>query len=305
MQILVDYFGISSKSISFADIRCLFGFDYLVFKNVRSNRRYKYALWYPGVSIHYNSSMDWYVELSGSGCRVVEKINKDFTWEALFEFFRPFILNKLVHVSRIDVACDDLDNNVSFPKMFQHLRQDKFVTRSRYCHWSEGSEQSIYVGSPKSDKRLRVYNKALEQGLDDMHWIRFEFQLRNDEALQFLINLYHYDYNFAYLFLGFLNKTIRFTQTVVDKENNHTSRAKIADWWLKFCKGIKNLNYLRLIGKEYDTDALIRYIKQSCGSSIKTFLELSGGDINGLLDLLHDVKINTKQQLLLQDFKKE
>ncbi len=301
MQLLVDYFGFSSNNnISYFDFWQVLSLDYLVFQNVKPKFGYKNAMWYPGITFYWTSNNNWHFEISGSGCRVLEKLNKSFTWEGLFEFFRPFLINKFIHVSRLDIACDDLEGNLSFSKMFQHLRQHKYITRSSNIHWTEGSEQSIYVGSPKSAKRLRIYNKALEQNVN-FDWIRLEFQLRNDEALQFILNLYEYDYNFNYLFLGFLNKTIRFTQTVVDKDNNHHSRAKPADWWYRFVKGIKLNKYLRLLGKEYDFESLVRYIQQSCGSSLKTYMQITGGDLGGLLDLLKDVQPNSKQKRLIDE----
>ena len=303
MQLLVDYFGFSSNdSISYFDFWQVLSLECLVFQEAKPKFGYKHAMWFPGITFYWSSNKKWHFEISGSGCRVLEKLNKEFTWEGLFEFLRSFLINKFIHISRLDIACDDLEGNLSFSKMFQHLRQNKYISRSTNIHWTEGSEQSIYVGSPKSAKRLRIYNKALEQNVD-CKWVRVEFQLRNDEALQFILNLYEYEYNFNYLFLGFLNKTIRFTQIVVDKDNNHHSRAKPADWWYKFVKGIKLNKYLRLLGKEYDFDSLVRYIQQSCGSSLKTYMKITGGDIGGLLDLLKDVQVNSKQRRLIEEIK--
>jgi Putative phage replication protein RstA len=47
-----------------------------------------------------------------------------------------------------------------------------------------GRGQTLYVGSPKSDKRLRVYNKSAESGEapESGEYVRFELQLRDDYA---------------------------------------------------------------------------------------------------------------------------
>jgi len=47
-----------------------------------------------------------------------------------------------------------------------------------------GRGHTLYVGSPKSDKRLRVYNKSAESGEmpDTGEYVRFELQLRDDYA---------------------------------------------------------------------------------------------------------------------------
>ncbi len=44
----------------------------------------------------------------------------------------------------------------------------------------DGLEQAgstVYIGAPSSDFRIRIYDKALEQGVDG-HWIRVELVMR-------------------------------------------------------------------------------------------------------------------------------
>lgn len=278
----------------------LFGFtNKLVFKSIRSNRRYAHCSWYPGISIHYNSPLDWHIELSGSGCRVLENINSSFSWDEFLYFIRIFVNEKMIHISRIDVACDDKDKKVEYKKLTLHLRQGRYISKSRYIHWSDGCEQAIYVGSPKSKKRLRIYNKALQQDVD-YHWVRYEFQLRDDDALEFLLNYYVCN-NIGQVYFTLLYNTIRFTNEVVDKENNHHSRATTTSWWKDFVDNINLINYLHLPGKKYTIDTLINYIRKNCGSSINTYLKLSNGDFNSLLDMLKEIPINEKQKILIRE----
>ena len=299
MEILIDYFGFSSKQIPLKDFMDLFGFNKLIFKNIRSNRRYAQCQWYPGVSIHSNTPYDWHIELSGSGCRVVENINESFTWDIFLRFIKPFLNEKLIHISRMDVACDDKEMQIKYSKLIQHLRQDKYISKSRYIFWSEGVEEAIYIGSPKSDKRLRIYNKALQQDVEG-HWIRYEFQLRNDEALEFLLNFYNCQ-DIGRVYKTLLYDTIRFTNEVVDKDNNHHSRATTTVWWIKFVDLLNRINYIHLPGKKYTEETLINYIKKNCGSSIKTYLHLSDGDVDGLLGLLKGISLNKNQEMLIQE----
>jgi hypothetical protein len=52
----------------------------------------------------------------------------------------------------------------------------------------EDTGRTIYVGSPKSDTRLRIYDKAAEQDISKdkrigfVDWTRYELQIRNDLA---------------------------------------------------------------------------------------------------------------------------
>jgi len=47
-----------------------------------------------------------------------------------------------------------------------------------------GRGHTLYVGSPRSDKRLRIYNKSAESGEtpNEGEYVRFELQLRDDYA---------------------------------------------------------------------------------------------------------------------------
>lgn len=42
--------------------------------------------------------------------------------------------------------------------------------------------ETVYMGSADSDERMRGYNKAIEQGLKNVEWVRIEAQLRREKA---------------------------------------------------------------------------------------------------------------------------
>jgi len=98
-----------------------------------------------------------------------------------------------IRATRVDLAFDDRlgrvewayldalveafvgDSSISCDEIITRLRRvDEFRTLS-------GPGRTYYFGAPSSDTRLRIYDKAAEQGLDG-HWIRFEYQLRRGPA---------------------------------------------------------------------------------------------------------------------------
>jgi len=191
-QILIDYFVVSFK---------LKGDDrFSIFRELEKpidewqliNSYYGCAAcyYYEGIKIHISEEM-MILDCSGKGCRTLES---DFSWkwEEKILGWKEGIKDRKIHIARLDVACDLKDSdNITMEKMSKSIRQKRYTCKSGYYDLVTGSSgETIYLGSPKSDRRLRIYDKAKEQKLDDIKWIRFEFQLRNDNATSFLLNYY-------------------------------------------------------------------------------------------------------------------
>lgn len=81
---------------------------------------------------------------------------------------------KEVHITRKDVAIDirDIDLLGTF-----YLLDGKGRNRTKYEDAS-GKLQTVYLGTARSEKRLRIYDKAVESGLSQTVWWRVEAQLR-------------------------------------------------------------------------------------------------------------------------------
>lgn len=94
------------------------------------------------------------------------------------------------HVSTMDAALD-LHNFGADPMAIIALRDSgELRTKARqvghydssaryHGGWRRGD--TVYLGSPKSDQQIKVYNKAVEQGVDG-DWIRFEVRWRDAKA---------------------------------------------------------------------------------------------------------------------------
>ena len=87
-----------------------------------------------------------------------------------------FLLNYTIkiHYSRLDLAIDLYNYNICNYNIIDigNRKSAYFYSRSREL-------ETIYSGSMKSNKYIRIYNKGVEQGLKNIDWWRFEIQLRD------------------------------------------------------------------------------------------------------------------------------
>jgi len=222
-RILIDYFVASWKIHNLEDGKELFLFDLLGkppdagWEMIKSYYGLSQCYFYEGIKIHYSDDLV-ILDCSGRGCRTLEN---EFAWnweKQLYEWMPDLISHQegekpRMHIARLDVACDLLDSDeITMKKLFSYVRAGKFTCRSEYHTIVEGNKESaLYFGSPRSDRRLRIYDKALEQGLLDQKWIRFEFQLRNDNALSFLLNFFKVG-SIGDAFYGVLHDYVNFTE---------------------------------------------------------------------------------------------
>lgn len=208
-RVLIDYFVCSWKTESFSEGMSLFRLfgcpsydaqsDYYGtsgFVNINSYYGADECWYYNGIKIHVSCDL-CILDCSGKGCRTLEE-EFGWKWETFFDAMEhdltytpdPKTLPK-AHISRLDVTCDVLDDpKFTIQKIDNNIKGKRYVCKSnRYLAAMGTHEEWLMFGSPKSDRRLRIYNKALEQGTTDP-WIRAEFQLRNDNAISFLLNYY-------------------------------------------------------------------------------------------------------------------
>lgn len=84
--------------------------------------------------------------------------------------------------SRLDLAVDIIGGTLDISGMAAHFHAGNVDTRAT-CGThvrgvGDGSGETLYIGSAKAQRRLRVYDKAAEQGVNG-DWTRIELQLRH------------------------------------------------------------------------------------------------------------------------------
>lgn len=283
-------------------------------------KKYDAGQYYDGVVIgwnygEYGEIIDTYLEASGKGCRTIETLNRDsgFDWFQFLHQYHDDIWNKQAHFARIDVACDLEDGSIPFKRLWRYTYNRMFICRSKIDpELTCMRQEKIYFGSEKSDRFLRIYNKALQMGLPDTDWLRFEFQLRNDNATSFYLN-WEQHRDLGKLFSGMMIDYLRFVdiprgwtkQQFLDaKQNNNRSRFKTSSWWNDFIGDAERIQQLYLPGEEYTLGKVEHVLKHNAASTIKTFLIAHDNNTDELLEAIKHCKINNKQKTLLQQLGK-
>lgn len=133
----------------------------------------------PGFKHAFKGQYEEFIEVDGKG-----KVRLDFNPNKANMDELGHILSylKYPHLTRLDIAID------YFGIDFQNIHWSSMRTRKRNT-WSDGygTLETLYIGAPKSARRFRIYNKALElkekkkESTIKGHWWRVEVQQRFKE----------------------------------------------------------------------------------------------------------------------------
>lgn len=322
MNILIDYLVLSIKIDTYEELFDQLNMDIRDFIEIKSYYGATNCVYHDGIKVHYNVKLEdkglgknhecidlVILDLSGKGCRAVESMNNsDFDWLSFLKKYDAMFRSGDAHIARMDIACDDTEGMLDMQKIYRYTLKRKFVCRAHNDPVvMMMGEESIYFGSKNSDRRLRIYNKALEKGIQDQHWIRVEFQLRNDNAMSWYLNWFNYEDRIGELFAGVLLDFLRYVEIPKDvdaldiKNNRNQARMKTARWWDKYLQTTNRIRQLYLPGEEYDFNRLVRADKQN-HSTTKTMLrllEVKGETFPDYINEVNRAKHNRHQRDLL------
>ena len=244
----------------------------IIWQDYNGFNTYRYRKYFGGISIHYGSDKNAgvFVEMSGEGCRTFETVSN-----VQFSLIFWFILNctKDYNITRLDVAYDDRagDLNLDWIVHESHLRN--FSTHFRTCTIEKevfSNGQTVYFGSKKSDLFFRIYDKAVERQLTGEHWIRFEMQLRNENALGFIKALA--DADMGAVFLGVVKDKLRFIENTHSRNKN----CDLAEWWEKFLGDVERIKLYTPCDLEYNLQRLEDFTYGHMGNCIDTLIKVKG-----------------------------
>lgn len=304
MRVLIDYLTMTSKVHSYSQFLELLGVQDQSFIEMPGRYGWQNRLYYRGISVLFGGTReDVCLELSGTGCRTVEEVSGNtFDW---FQFLQGFEFDLRVgdmNVSRLDIAGDDYEGILQFRRMAMCCRRRRYICKARWNMWSDGAEQAIYFGSPASDRRLRIYNKALERGLEGEHWIRAEMQMRNKNALSFLLNWFR-EKDIGGCYAGVLRDFLRFT--TVAPENHHHSRCATCIWWDRFIGEMGKCPQLYVDGGVYSLWHVQHFLERQAASSLKLWLEANNGDFEDIIAMIEGAQLNSRQMQLLDKIRQD
>lgn len=298
MDILIDYFRVSFKELEIADLVEYLGLQNLDFLEGKARDGWTRHDFYNGIHLYSVGRDDIGLEMSGVGCRTLETVNNcSFDWLTFFRWVVDF--GDAANVSRLDVAGDDKDGILDFSVLVRHTRAGKYISKARKRIWIEGDEREIMFGASSSSTRLRIYDKALERGVD-YHWIRAEFQLRDEAADSFISNLLSLG-DIGSTYGGVLLNYLRYTTKAPDPSKSHNYDAlNTTVWWEKFVATSGKIRNVTVGGLEYNLQSLEDFISKQCASSIRAYLAVFSAD--RLFSVVGSTNYSDKQTQLVSSF---
>lgn len=181
----IDWLSVTFKNgVSDLDLRKMvaFGFPLRSWTEVQARFGYSFAMIHPfGHTVMMNHSrQEMGVHLSFPGRALRACFDGGVPATSLLEW----AVNGGAKITRLDLAIDLFDVPVDPVELAQKPRMDLEPGTARKWSTVAGHDggATAYIGSRKSERFLRIYDKAREQRRDDIVWTRFELELKSDSA---------------------------------------------------------------------------------------------------------------------------
>jgi len=215
-----------------------------------------------------------HVELPGGWCESVgaEKCRTLLEW----------VTDNKGHFTRIDLAGDDYSKVITPKGVAKKCKKGELVS---HCHHVTrnysvmGKVQDVlYIGSPKSFRRLRVYDKNAESD-GEIDAIRWELQLRDEAAYSAFELVYENSLPEAYLstLVGFAD----FRQV---KNSNVTRRQRTR--WFKRIVGEAQKATLSVSKPVRTIEQTEAWLRKQAAPSLAMIVKAKGGDLGIIEDMV-------------------
>ena len=297
--ILFDWLTFTSHVDSPETLMLMLGLKDVSWQKMDKGRNgYKQRYFFENISILYDGAdnMGVCVDMSGTGCRTFETYST-IKWTQLVDIL--YRNSEDYNITRLDMAFDDHTGILDIDQIRDDTDDHMYVSRSKTWKVEYGSAgTTIYHGSPKSNMYIRIYDKAAERDLENVHWIRVEMQMRDEIAFGFIGGLLTTPVGDQ--FRGVLHNYLRY---VVDPGTDvNMSRWPMAKYWSDLLEGIQRISVWAAPGVEYNEFHLSNFIINQAGNALDCYLRIFGMD-----DLIRElgqrsVKMSPKYQRLLTKY---
>lgn len=268
--IMIDWLSFTIKDCSVWEVSRMIGCGNLKWQLIKGARGYKHRLYYEGISLHYEGTdeMGVWCEMSGAGCRAFESFSS-LSWVELIDLL--FTMNH-VNITRTDIAYDDHQGILPMDQIVSDTLCGMWISKSRFWESVQSSKgSSIYFGSPQSQIRIRIYDKAAERGFIDRHWVRVELQLRDERAKSFL----SLNKSFGDSFTGVVRNYLRF---IYPNKDTNKQRWPMQPYWEQLLNDASAIQLYQDLGMEYNLGNLEHYVFDMAGGAIDTAVQIFGED---------------------------
>lgn len=275
------------------------------------------------INIRYNhnnlsvsNNMGLNIELTGGGLDYLRENLRQNDIEMYFYYkIKEIKEDYEVNITRVDLAYDDFKSQPYLPiaKIEKAIKRGDFVSKSRSSRNLEllrlgekkNKEQlgdTLYIGSNESERRLRLYNKNLEQihkigFCDEKHWLRYEMVFRKKQAEKIFANFK--DLKLIDIFFNSIQEFIKFVVSSVDKKK---SRLKTAEFWEEFLASRGEVKPFVIVPELKPADIVkVSDWLVSISSAFQVPLTLLEKN-DTKIDTLDYTKLNKKQKELMKSF---
>ncbi|HEY1138423.1 MAG TPA: replication initiation factor domain-containing protein [Xanthomonadaceae bacterium] len=134
------------------------------------------------------------IELTGTGCRLYEAAAGSDHAKRWLEL-RAKLESSAGRITRIDVAADDLDGINPIDWAISQYHEGEFDNRGQrpkpqhIDDFGSGEGRTFYVGTKKSERRLRVYEKGKELGDKLSLWVRYEAEFKASNRRELTLDI--------------------------------------------------------------------------------------------------------------------
>ena len=210
--------------------------------------------------------------------------------------------------TRVDVALDDFAGHVSPGRVWDTMQAGEWISRFRsYSRITsvdrfqpERNGDTVYIGSRDSESFVRVYDKAVQAGVDVPHWVRVEFEFKKDRANELAGRIARGTLdlrNLIYYYVDFKKKQGKTKATMKGQSPKYWPTA---DWWLEF---LKPTDKNRLFFPQYEAglEEIEAWLDTQVTGALVLFLKTRGIDaFQELLDKGHEKFQRNKRYLRLE-----
>ena len=264
---------------------------------------------YEGRENSFFQDMGVCVSMSGNGCRTLETMSKlsppggeQAAESAFLELFRRLSADESANISRIDIACDDREGILDMEQIVEKVRSNELnsrMTKRSIVVSYDGTQRSgstVYIGAPSSDFRVRIYDKALEEGSEG-HWVRVELVMRHKNANAFVEQLLTAP-SVGALAAQVINDKFSF----IERDDSNITRCTVCGWWLNF---VEELDSVRLVARcviQHGVERISNWLENQVGPSLAVIFQTLGWP--HLFEIAHAAigRLSEKQQCLISDY---
>lgn len=279
VQVGVDTYSATLKGISPERICEYFGLQFVHLGYGGLGYRQQYMACDNGLKVlfdgHLGDEMGCHVVISGKGMAHIDVVQT-------MRDFRKWGGNHC----RVDLCIDVKQGPMTCYWLEEALKECRMVSRAK--QWRPEPKYNlqtgatmgytVYVGSRTSETFFRAYDKALQLGLEDEQWHRFEFEYKGDTAAAIVDCVLDKPNDL----LSVMNNHMRI---VTEKPEKNVQRAEIDPIWAS----VFGKNRVKLVIQKIvqTVDRIVAHVVHQWSANIAAVTEHYGGCI----DWIHEVLI--------------